>query len=191
MIDCRNQIEHHLINAGVEEGRVLVLVIDEGQNLKGEFLDVFRTLLNFETDDFKLLQLVIFGQPEMTSIIPDYPNFEDKSPSAWTWTTWLESVQGIINLELQKGGDREYFGKAIRAIHHQTQGYPGRSTKLCHQLLQYDGENEEVVSLSIVENTIGGKVPDGLMDKKSLRKKLLKRKIRRRKKNKKKKISCK
>ena len=64
VIDCRNQIEHHLINAGVEEGRVLVLVIDEGQNLKGEFLDVFRTLLNFETDDFKLLQLVIFGQPE-------------------------------------------------------------------------------------------------------------------------------
>ena len=55
VIDCRNQIEHHLINAGVEEGRVLVLVIDEGQNLKGEFLDVFRTLLNFETVDFKLL----------------------------------------------------------------------------------------------------------------------------------------
>ena len=44
VIDCRNQIEHHLIKAGVEDGRVLVLVIDEGQNLKGEFLDVFRTL---------------------------------------------------------------------------------------------------------------------------------------------------
>jgi len=36
VIECRNQIEHHLIKAGVEDGRVLVLVIDEGQNLKGE-----------------------------------------------------------------------------------------------------------------------------------------------------------
>mgnify|MGYP003307227397 CR=1 FL=1 len=43
VIDCRNQIEHHLIKAGVEDGRVLVLVIDEGQNLKGDFVDVFRT----------------------------------------------------------------------------------------------------------------------------------------------------
>ena len=43
--------------------------MDEGQNLPGEMLDVFRTLLNFETDDFKLLQLIIFGQPEMGKII--------------------------------------------------------------------------------------------------------------------------
>ena len=169
VIDCRNQIEHHLINAGVEEGRVLVLVIDEGQNLKGEFLDVFRTLLNFETDDFKLLQLVIFGQPEMTSIIHDYPNFEDRITFNFELGPLdYESVQGIINHRIaEKGGDREYFTEeAIRAIHHQTQGYPRKINKLCHQLLlNMMSENEEVVSLGIVENTIGGKVPDGLIDK--------------------------
>ena len=54
-----------LLKVGVEQGKTLVLIIDEGQNLPGEMLDVFRTLLNFETDDFKLLQLIIFGQPEM------------------------------------------------------------------------------------------------------------------------------
>jgi type II secretory pathway predicted ATPase ExeA/Tfp pilus assembly PilM family ATPase len=169
VIDCRNQIEHHLINAGVEEGRVLVLVIDEGQNLKGEFLDVFRTLLNFETDDFKLLQLVIFGQPEMTSIIHEYPNFEDRITFNFELGPLdYESVEGIIRHRLaEKGGDREYFTEeAIRAIHHQTQGYPRKINKLCHQLLlNMMSENEEVVSLAIVENTIGGKVPDGLIDK--------------------------
>ena len=138
VIDCRNQIEHHLINAGVEEGRVLVLVIDEGQNLKGEFLDVFRTLLNFETDDFKLLQLVIFGQPEMTSIIHEYPNFEDRITFNFELGPLdYESVEGIIKHRLaEKGGDRDYFTEeAIRAIHHQTQGYPRKINKLCHQLL--------------------------------------------------------
>ena len=70
---CRNIIENYLLKVGVEQGKVLVLIIDEGQNLPGEMLDVFRTLLNFETDDFKLLQLIIFGQPEMGNMIHKYP----------------------------------------------------------------------------------------------------------------------
>ena len=169
VIDCRNQIEHHLIKAGVEDARVLVLVIDEGQNLKGEFLDVFRTLLNFETDEFKLLQLVIFGQPEMTSIIHDYPNFEDRITFNFELGPLdFESVVGLIKHRLTEkgGGDREYFTTdAIRAIHNQTQGYPRKINKLCHQLLlNMMSEKEEVVSIEIVENTIGGKVPDGLIN---------------------------
>ena len=169
VIDCRNQIEHHLIKAGVEDGRVLVLVIDEGQNLKGEFLDVFRTLLNFETDDFKLLQLVIFGQPEMTSIIHEYPNFEDRITFNFELGPLdFESVEGIIKHRLVEkgGGEREYFSiDAIKAIHNQTQGYPRKINKLCHQLLlNMMSEKEEIVSINIVENTIGGKVPDGLID---------------------------
>ena len=169
VIDCRNQIEHHLIKAGVEDGRVLVLVIDEGQNLKGEFLDVFRTLLNFETDDFKLLQLVIFGQPEMTSIIHEYPNFEDRITFNFELGPLdFESVEGIIKHRLAEkgGGEREYFTtNAIKAIHNQTQGYPRKINKLCHQLLlNMMSEKQEVVSLNIVENTIGGKVPDGLIE---------------------------
>ena len=170
VIDCRNQIEHHLIKAGVEDGRVLVLVIDEGQNLRGEFLDVFRTLLNFETDDFKLLQLIIFGQPEMTSIIHEYPNFEDRITFNFELGPLdFESVQGIIKHRLAEkgGGSREYFTTdAIKAIHNHTQGYPRKINKLCHQLLlNMMSEKQEVVSLSIVENTIGGKVTEGLIEK--------------------------
>ena len=57
--DCRNIIENYLLKVGVEQGKTLVLIVDEGQNLPGEMLDVFRTLLNFETDNFKLLQLIL------------------------------------------------------------------------------------------------------------------------------------
>ena len=105
----------------------------------------------------------------MTSIIHDYPNFEDRITFNFELGPLdYESVQGIINHRIvEKGGDREYFTEeAIRAIHHQTQGYPRKINKLCHQLLlNMMSENEEIVSLGIVENTIGGKVPDGLMDK--------------------------
>ena len=58
-------------------------------------LDVFRTLLNFETDDFKLLQLIIFGQPEMGKIIKKYPNFEDR--------IIFNFELGLFPLKIQKG----------------------------------------------------------------------------------------
>ena len=167
--ECRNQIEHHLINVGVEEGRVLVLIIDEGQNLKGEFLDVFRTLLNFETDDFKLLQLVIFGQPEMTSIIHEYPNFEDRITFNFELGPLdLESTVGIIKhrLMISGGEKKEWFSAdAMKAIHQHTQGYPRKINKLCHQLLlNMMSEKTDSVSLMMVESTIGGKTSTGLIE---------------------------
>ena len=75
---CRNIVENYLFKAGVEDGKVIVLIVDEGQNLPEQMIDVFRTLLNFETDEYKLLQLIIFGQPEMTKMLSNYPNFEDR-----------------------------------------------------------------------------------------------------------------
>lgn len=46
-------------------GRVSVLIIDEAQNLTEELLEQVRLLSNIETDDRKLLQIVLLGQPEL------------------------------------------------------------------------------------------------------------------------------
>ncbi|MGH7942176.1 MAG: ExeA family protein [Limisphaerales bacterium] len=49
----------------VEEGRVPVLIIDEAQNFSDELLEHVRQLSNVETDERKLLQIVLIGQPEL------------------------------------------------------------------------------------------------------------------------------
>lgn len=49
----------------IEEGREAVLIIDEAQNLTNELLEQVRLLSNLETDDRKLLQIVLMGQPEL------------------------------------------------------------------------------------------------------------------------------
>jgi general secretion pathway protein A len=49
----------------VERGRDTVLIIDEAQDLSDELLEQVRLLSNFETDDRKLLQIVLLGQPEL------------------------------------------------------------------------------------------------------------------------------
>jgi general secretion pathway protein A len=47
------------------QGRETVLIIDEAQDLTEELLEQIRLLSNIETDDRKLLQIVLLGQPEL------------------------------------------------------------------------------------------------------------------------------
>ena len=102
-------------------------------------LDVFRTLLNFETDDFKLLQLIIFGQPEMGKMIHKYPNFEDRiSFDFEIGPINLEDMKGMIDHRIQITGGVAgswFTEEAILKIHKNTQGYPRKITQLCHQIL--------------------------------------------------------
>jgi general secretion pathway protein A len=55
----------------VDEGRESVLIIDEAQNLTNELLEQVRLLSNLETEDRKLLQIVLMGQPELRDRLND------------------------------------------------------------------------------------------------------------------------
>ncbi len=68
----RNQGQHRLlslINAGLIDinasGRRVVVLIDEAQALPDDTLEALRLLTNLETEKRKLLQVVLFGQPEL------------------------------------------------------------------------------------------------------------------------------
>lgn len=50
-------------------GRKTVLFIDEAQNLSIDVLEQLRLLTNLETNRYKLLQIVLLGQPELLSIL--------------------------------------------------------------------------------------------------------------------------
>ncbi len=46
-------------------GKETVLIVDEAQNLTEDLLEQVRLISNIETDDRKLLQIVLLGQPEL------------------------------------------------------------------------------------------------------------------------------
>jgi general secretion pathway protein A len=52
-------------------GYDVVLIIDEAQNLSFELLEAVRLLSNLETDQSKLLQIVLLGQPELREKLND------------------------------------------------------------------------------------------------------------------------
>jgi general secretion pathway protein A len=56
----------------VHNGRESVLIIDEAQDLTDELLEQVRLLSNLETDDRKLLQIVLVGQPELRDRLNNY-----------------------------------------------------------------------------------------------------------------------
>ena len=51
------------------EGRTVVLVIDEAQDLEAPVLEQIRLISNLETDTEKLIQIVLAGQPELANIL--------------------------------------------------------------------------------------------------------------------------
>lgn len=55
----------------LQRGHNTVLVIDEAQNLGAEALEEVRLLSNLETDNEKLLQIVLTGQPELLDKLSD------------------------------------------------------------------------------------------------------------------------
>jgi general secretion pathway protein A len=50
-------------------GRTVVLVIDEAQNLEPEVLEQVRLLSNLETEQDKLIQIILAGQPELNNLL--------------------------------------------------------------------------------------------------------------------------
>lgn len=55
----------------VKQGLDVILVIDEAQNLTVELLEQVRLLSNLETDNQKLIQIVLMGQPELKRKLED------------------------------------------------------------------------------------------------------------------------
>ncbi len=65
MVDSLN----HYLLAQHTQGRRVVVVIDEAQNLSPEALEQVRLLTNLETTKDKLLQMVLLGQPELRQLL--------------------------------------------------------------------------------------------------------------------------
>jgi general secretion pathway protein A len=63
-----DQITRHLLEAH-RHGRSTVMIIDEAQNLSPAVLEQVRLLTNLETDERKLLRIILIGQPELTELL--------------------------------------------------------------------------------------------------------------------------
>jgi general secretion pathway protein A len=65
MVDALNQ----RLLAAHADGRRIIVIVDEAQNLSAEVLEQVRLLTNLETPTQKLLQIILIGQPELRELL--------------------------------------------------------------------------------------------------------------------------
>jgi general secretion pathway protein A len=160
IVESLELIEQYLFEKGVEEGQTVVLLIDEAQRLSPASLELLRALLNYETNEHKLLQLILIGQLELLPRLRDMRNFWDRISLRHVIHPLDElEVQAMITFRLRQAGyapRRPLFTiEAIQEIYRHTQGYPRRITKLCHDALeQLVISDKEDVDETIVQKLI-------------------------------------
>ena len=140
-LDCRETIEHHLFQSGVGDVKTTVLMIDEGQKLSLDMLENLRVLLNYETNEYKLLQVVILAQMELLGRVRRIKNFVDRAALKYIINPLSEEeTAAMIHFRLHSAGlsnsQTLFSPEAIQAIYQFTQGYPRKIALLCHNALE-------------------------------------------------------
>ena len=140
-LDMIQELNGHLIEQ-LKKGQTVALLIDEGQNLSDEALEGLCGLSNLETDEEKLLQIVLVGQPELATTLNKSSLRRLKQRIAIHHR--LHSLQNIgevdnyIRHRLQVAGYNgpEIFNKeAIEAIWHYSSGTPRLINIICDNSL--------------------------------------------------------
>lgn len=140
-LDYKEAIKKYLFQKGVEEGKIVVLLVDEGQKLNDISLEILRVLLNYETNEYKLLQLVILSQLELLPRLREMRNLWDRISMKYVLNPLDEQeTKEMIEFRLKQAGvasDMNFFtDEAILEIHRYTQGYPRRISLVCHNALK-------------------------------------------------------
>ena len=137
-----SEIENFLFRKGVAEGRTIVLLIDEAQKLSESSLEALRGLLNYETNDYKILQVVLVSQAELVPRLLKMKNFWDRI-SLKHRLPFLEfhEMQQMIAYRLNCVGYDSpaplFDHEALEAIYRVTRGSPRQVTQLCHDCLEH------------------------------------------------------
>jgi general secretion pathway protein A len=158
--ELRDALERFLYQKGVVENKTVVLIIDEAQKLDPMSMEVLRLLLNYETNQFKLLQLVLLGQIELLSTVRGIPNFMDRISFKTTLDPLgFDEMKEMVHFRIKQAGYRArmdlFLEDALKEIHQYTRGYPRQVTMLCHRSLkEMLMKNKSVVDRELVNGII-------------------------------------
>jgi general secretion pathway protein A len=160
ILDLREALEGFLFQKGVTENKTVALIVDEAQKLSESSLELLRVLLNYETNEFKLLQLILLGQLELYSRIIGIPNFFDRISFKYTLNPLdYNETKEMIAFRIQQAGYRAsmaiFLEDALKEIYEYSRGYPRQITMLCHKALKnLVLRNKFVVDSEIVNELI-------------------------------------
>ncbi len=143
---------NQLLVEQAQEGRTVVLIVDEAHNLDWDVLEEIRLLGNLENRNGKLLQIILAGQPELDRKL-DAPNLRQLKQrivlrcnlQPFTLRDAMEYMES--RLEIAGMPKQEIFTEEMMAeIHLRSQGIPRLINAICDNLLLTAFAQESKVS---------------------------------------------
>lgn len=158
----KERIKNCLFDKGVDEKRIVVLIIDEGQKIPESCLEILREFLNYETNKFKLLQIIIFAQKEFQAILEKKANLFDRVNLLYHLKPLnFRQTKAMINYRLDLARNFENLPSVFSfcgflAVYLATGGYPRKIVFLCHQvILKMIIREKKKAGWFLVRNCIG------------------------------------
>jgi general secretion pathway protein A len=132
---------NQLLVEQAQDGRTVVLIVDEAHNLEWEVLEEIRLLGNLENRNGKLVQIILAGQPELDRKL-DAPNLRQLKQrivlrcNLQPFT--LRDAVDYIQSRMERAGmpDQVVFSEELMAeIHLRAQGIPRVINAVCDNML--------------------------------------------------------
>jgi general secretion pathway protein A len=142
-------------------GRNNVLVIDEAQNLAPEVLEQLRLLTNLETNERKLLQIILIGQPELRAMLarPELEQLAQRVIARYhlqalgegETAQYVRHRMEVCGLQ----GPLPFDRRALARVHAATGGVPRRINLLCDRaLLGAFGNGQAQVTRATIDQAV-------------------------------------
>lgn len=134
------EINLRLVNLA-QQKRQVVLVVDEAQAMPRETIEALRLLTNLETEKRKLLQVVLFGQPELDELLnrADLRQLKQRIVfSEYLQTIPKKSLPDYLSYRLSSAGYRGstlFSTAAINLLYKSSGGVPRLINVIAHKAM--------------------------------------------------------
>jgi general secretion pathway protein A len=138
-------------------GRNTVVIIDEAQNLSADVLEQLRLLTNLETNERKLMRIILLGQPELETMLsrPELKQVEQRITARYNLQPLDRSeIHAYVSHRLAVAGCREpvFSIRVINKLYARTRGIPRLINIICDRaMLGAYVKSRRKVSLKILQ----------------------------------------
>jgi MSHA biogenesis protein MshM len=154
------EIARGLLNYA-RQGKTVVLCLDEAQAMPTETMEALRLLTNLETEKRKLLQVVLFGQPELDQKLEGESVRQLKQRITFQHALTplrLDEVEQYLAHRLRVAGfrgERAFAREAVRLVHRYSGGVPRLINIIAHKaMLLAFGDGVQVVQAEHVSQAV-------------------------------------
>ena len=136
LVDAINQ---HLLQRHAD-GRKTVVIIDEAQNLSLDVLEQLRLLTNLETNERKLMRIILLGQPELETMLaqPELKQVQQRITARYHLLPLLRSeIATYVSHRLAVAGQQKMIfpPRVLSKLYDKTDGIPRLINVICDRAM--------------------------------------------------------